>query len=204
MAALASDNFNRADTVGPDLGPNWTNVAVGGFAANGFQIVSNHAEPTTLGSDKLEFYSGAAWPSDHYSQAKVSVTGTTVDTGPGVTVRSVADATCYRVVVCQAASNNVKLARIITGSLTTLDTFTSTWADGDVLKLEIQGTRLRVFQNGVQLDVDVFDTAIAVGAAGISYSSTSTSASLDDWEGGVFSSAADDPPLRLMGASAGW
>ena len=199
MAVLATDDFNRANTTGPDLGANWTNVGAPFFADNGYQIVSNTAQPTTFGSDKLEYYSGASFPANQYSQAKVTVTGTTGGTGLGVSVRSSSAGTCYRVVVSKAVANNVVVGRVIAGVFATIDAFTATWVDGDVLKLEAQGTRLRVFQNGVQLDIDFFDTNIASGQPGIAYSSTTTAGSLDDWEGGTLSSAGDDPPQRILG-----
>jgi hypothetical protein len=50
---VPTDDFNRADRAGPDLGPTRSNVSAG-FAANGHQIVSKTAQPTTFGSDKLE------------------------------------------------------------------------------------------------------------------------------------------------------
>lgn len=204
MAALATDDFNRADTVGPDLGPNWTNVAAGGMAVNGFQIVSNAVAPTTTGSDKLEFYSGVAWPADQYSQAKVTVSGTGADAGVGVAVRCDTDGSQYRAVVNKAGANNVGIHRQIGASFLNLGTRTTTWVDGDALRIEVQGTTIRVYQNGAQLGADVTDTGLASGSAGIAYSSTTTSASMDDWEGGTFSLPSDNPPIGLLGRGAGW
>ena len=46
------------------------------------------------------------------------------------------------------------------------------------------GTKLQIFLNGTQVGADVTDNSIASGSAGIAYSSTATSAAIDDWEGG--------------------
>jgi hypothetical protein len=188
---LVTDDFNRANTVGPDLGTNWTNVAVNGFAANGFQIVSNAVAPTTLASDKLEFYSGATFASDQYVQAAVTVTATGT-AGPGVALRCGTDGTCYRVIVNKAATNNVILSRKNVGATTTLTNFTTTWVDGDTIRAELRGNVFRVFQNGTQLGSDVVDTKpLLNGPPGIVYSSTATSCSMDNWQ-------ADDITNQMM------
>lgn len=204
MAIIASDDFNRANTTGPDLGTNWTNVSSGGFAGNGFQIVSNHAEPTTLSSDKLEMYTGAVFPADQYAQAKLTVTGTSGSSGPGVAVRCGSDGTCYRATLSKAASDNLDVARFIAGAFTLVAHRTTTWVDGDTLRLEVQGTTLRVYQNGSQVGADMTDSGIASGAAGIAYTETATVAQVDDWEAGSLAAAADDPPIGFLGRGAGW
>jgi len=188
---MPSDDFNRADTTGPDLGANWTPISVGGFGAAGFQISSNVVVPaTSLSSDRMTYYSGIVFGPDHFSECAVTVTGTSGGSGLGPTVRSIADGSCYRVVVNKAVSNNVQLGRFVAGSFTTLDTVTSAWVDGDVLRLEVVGNRLRYFRNGTQLSIDEIDpTPLAGGAPGISYSSTVTSGSVDNWNGGDFPTA---------------
>ncbi len=204
---VATDNFNRANTVGPDLGPNWTNVFSGFFAANGYQIVSNAAAPTTLGSDKMEYYSGASFANDQYSQAKMTVSGTSGGTGPGVMVRCGTNGSGYRVTVDKAVANNIQIGRFDDSS--TFSTIglllTTTWVDGDVLRIEAQGNTIRAFQNGVQLGADIIDAVLTTGTPGIGYSSTATAASLDDWEGGAQSGGlGDNPPIGILGRGAGW
>lgn len=200
MAIIASDAFNRANTTGPDLGANWTNIAAGGFATNGFQIVSNHVEPTSLGSDKGAFWSGDVFPADQYSQVKVTVTGTGANAGVGPAVRMASDGTCYWAVVNKAASNNVVVGRKLAGTYATVGSGlrTTTWVDGDTLRLEVQGSTLRVYQNGVQLGADMTDTNIVSGPAGIAYSSSTTVAQVDDWEGGNFAAAGPGGTSNMM------
>lgn len=190
MAVIAQDDFNRANTTGPDLGPNWTNMGGGSFSTNGYQIVSSHAEPTTLTSDKMELYTGpGSFPNDQYAEAACTVTGTLAGSGPGVVVRGgdlPSNGSGYRLCVCKAASNNIELIRINAGStFTSLALRTTTWIDGDVLRLEVQGSTLRIFQNAVQLGAAVDDgSPLTSGLPGIAYSTTATVAAVDDWEGG--------------------
>lgn len=204
MPALATDDFNRADTVGPDLGINWTNVFAGAFASNGFQITSNVAVPTTLGSDKLEIYTGVTFPADQYAQAKITVTGTSAQTGPGPAVRGAVDGSCYRVVVNKRVADNVEIQKFVGATFSSLGLRTALWVDGDTLRIEAQGTSIRVHQNGAQLGASATDSALVSGFPGISYSSTSTTASVDDWEGGTFSVEADNSPIGFLGRGAGW
>ncbi len=200
--STAQDSFNRADA--GDLGANWTTVAGGSFSGTGYSIVSNAAQPTNFVSDKLVFYSAASFVNDQYAQAAVTVTGTNAGTGPGVAVRSASDATCYRVTASKAVANNIEVSKF-TPAFTSLGLRTVTWVDGDVLRIEVQGTTIRVYQNGVQLGADIIDSALTGGAAGVSYSSVATSGFLDNFDAGVASGGpGDDPPIGFLGRGAGW
>lgn len=185
MIAFKFDNFNRANE---NPMPNWLSTG------NNFVVVSNAAAPSTLGSDCMSVYDGGiTWPVDQYCQAKITVTGTLGGgRGPGVIVRGDASVnTNYRAVVDHAASNNVEVQRIVAGVYTQLATRTTTWVDGDVLRLEVTGTGasrvLKVFRNGTQLGANIADASGGIDAAnrpGLGYSSSETSASIDDWEAG--------------------
>ena len=191
LTALASDDFNRADNV--DLGTSW-DVTPGGDSR--FGIGGNAAVPSNFSVDCSESNNSIAWPSNQYAQAKVTVTGTDgVSSGIGIALRmSTSAMTYYRFVVDKAASNNVAIDKFIAGTFTTLARFTSAWTDGDVLQARAIGDRLEVYRNGTLLG-SVGDNSILTGRAGIAYSSNETSASLDDWEGGLVEiggSPADD------------
>jgi hypothetical protein len=193
-ATLATDNFNRADA---DVGANWASPA------NGWLIVSNVAVPETLGSDCIAAYdAGITWPADQYSQAKVTVTGTAGS--PGVVVRTTAATdTLYWAVVNHGASNNVEVGRKVSGAYTFIASRTTTWVDGDVLRLEVSGTGaariLKVFKNGTQLGANIADASggIDSGKPGIGYSSSATAASVDDWEGGSLTAASSVVPIIM-------
>lgn len=189
MVALASDNFNRANSTG--LGANWTKA--GDASIFRFDVVSNAAVPESLaGADSMAYYNAVTWPNDQYSQAKITVTGTGGGgSGPGVAVRvGITGLNWYRAVVDHAGSNNVSLSIMVGGAYSDIWLRNATFTDGDVLRLEVQGTTLRVKINGVQVGGDVTDSTFSTGNAGLAYSTSESAATLDDWEGGDFSGGA--------------
>lgn len=177
-AFKVTDNFNRADE--NPLAGSWST----GSGETAMKIVSNSATFTAAGSDASSYWNLETWSADQYSQAKLTVTGTTLDTGPGLVVRrSTSALTWYRVTVSKNATN-VALWKAVAGTYTNIWQRTATFTDGDTVRLEVKGTTLRVFINGVQVGADATDTAISTGKPGIAYSSSSTAATVDDWEAG--------------------
>jgi len=201
MPVLATDNFNRADTIGPDMGQGWVNVT-GYSADNGMQIVSNAVVPTTLASDKVELYTSASFKADQYAQADISVTGATSETGIGLALRGGFNGSYYRIVVNKG--DFIHISKFILGAFTSLAFRGTAWTDGDTLRVEVQGTTIRVYRNGIQQGADITDASIVSGYSGVAYSSTSTSASLDNWSAGSINTAADDAPIGFLGRGAGW
>ena len=185
MSVLASDPFTGT---GAGLGANWTQQT-------GIQAMDRSADtaiPNNLAADCGANYSAITWPDDQYSQAEISVTGTGNQTGIGIAVRMSDSArTFYWMVVCKAASNNVTITRFNAGTPSLLEQRTTTWVDGDIGKIQVSGQAtnitIKVFQNGSQLGADISDTSASglnAGRAGVAYSSTTTAASLNNWEGG--------------------
>ena len=177
-----SDDFNRGDNL--DLGSNWTVVT----AESTWKVLTNRAEPSGLGgSDCSEYWNPGGFSNDQFSQATVvSVTGGSVGgaEGVGVSVRiSTGAQTYYRVVINAAATSNVAITKMVAGTATHLAVITSAFSANDVLRLEADGSTLRAYKNGTFL-FGTTDTSIASGNAGISYSSVTTAAILDDWSSG--------------------
>src|SRR5205814_109515 len=139
MAILATDGFDRANA--NPIGAPWTTTS----GESAMQIVGNVATPSTLASDCGAYYSGITWPADHYSKAKLSVTGTAgSQAGARLKVRQASGAnTYYLLVVDHAATLNVALQKVIAGVFTTLTGFpvTQAWTDGDTWELWVVGTR---------------------------------------------------------------
>lgn len=181
---LASDDFNRADNA--DVGANWDQIT---GETQAMKIVSNTVQPTNASNDSGERYNAVTVPDDQWGQAAMTPVagGETTDEGIGIALRVAAGAnTYYTAVVHKAATNNVGVYKKVAGVYTHLATFTTAWADGDVLLFTAVGSQLRVYQNGVQIGVRVIDTSITSGAVGIKYSSSITGASLDNWSAGGF------------------
>jgi hypothetical protein len=195
MAVLATDAFTRANNA--DLGTAWdVSTGQGAFAISGNTAISNFV------GDAGESYNAITWPDDQYVQAAVTVTGGTTPgggAGLGVQARAATGAwTAYRLVVSTAVTNNIELAKFVAAGYTLLGQRTQAWTAGDTLRLEAQGTTLRVLRNGVQLGATFTDSGIASGRGGIVLSfGDSVAGSLDNFEGGDFGTPL--PPRLFIG-----
>ena len=189
MAALATDDFNRADAA--TLGANWTTIT----GETTWKIVSNQAQPTrpSGSGDHSNFYNAVTWPDDQYSQAKIvndSGSSAGSDEGGGLHVRAASAArTYYRCVMNDSgSSNNLGISKQVAGSYTNLGFRSQAFAANGILYFSVVGTTITVKWNGTQVGATFTDSSIASGSPGVSLSSNMTSVILDDWEGGDFSS----------------
>ena len=185
MVAYATDSFNRANE-NPMVG--WQDNTV---ANRGFQIVSNAATPDVLNGTCFALYVAGSirWQNDQYVQAKITVDGTTDNTGLGVIVRGTvgpitANETFYTVYVNKAATDNIRFIVFFLGTVTPIATRTTTWVDGDTLRLEAISTTFRIYQNGTQLGADITDSTLVAGLPGLFFNDPVTSCLADDWEAG--------------------
>jgi hypothetical protein len=188
----AKDSFDRANANPVDGA--WTTVT----SQTALQISSNKAIPANAANDCAAFYNALPFPNDQYAQAKVSTAAGAAGGGTGIgpMVRcSAADNTNYRVVITHGATNNITLGKFVASAFTEIWQRTVTFVDGDILRLEVQGTTLRVYVNGVQVGADATDSSIASGAAGIAYSSNLASCTADDWEAGELVSGGTSFPV---------
>lgn len=181
MTYTQTDNFDRANA--NPIGGNWVTVP----SNSAIQIVSNAATPSSLAADCSCIWTAiTSFPTDQYSQAAVTVTGTVGgNAGMGVIVRGSKTAnTYYRLCIDHAAASNVFLGKKVAGTSTAIWTRTQAFTDGDILRLEVRGNILRALLNGVAIGADVTDNSILGGYPGLHYSSTETAASADTWQAG--------------------
>ena len=186
MTALATDNFNRANSSG--LGTNWTQTE--NVGVNRLDVSSNAAtNANDGGSDASDFYNAVTWPNDQYSQADVTLNANPGDQdGPAVAVRMASAAVTYYRVVWTLGQTHLSIAKKVTGTYTLLTQPASgTLTNGDLLRAEAQGTTIRGALNG-SVSGSTTDSSISTGNAGLSYSSDGTGkvATWDNWEGGDF------------------
>lgn len=175
-----TDTFNRADA--GSLGANWAEFV------NGYKIVSNQADAVNAGSPgQRAYYIGAAAGTDQFSAATVGTglaTNGGFDTrvfvrlsGSGTTVNG------YELAWGDTRGTNVVIFRLDSGGETTLQTTSLTVAPGDVMRLEVEGSTLRAYQNGVQIGTNVTDANHTTGEVGIHGYFTGYDV-FDAWEGG--------------------
>lgn len=184
MAVLATDDFNRANENPLSGGGVWTTQT--GEAA--MAVVNNTCQRSS-NTDCASRYSGVTAPADQYAQATMTVTAGNFNDnrdGPALLVRMQSSTQeYYRGVMTDTSGGSI--VKRVAGVVTTLGTTTTNLINGATIRLEAQGTTLRLFQNGAQL-ISVTDAALSSGQFGIGYSSedSTDNASLDNWEGGDF------------------
>lgn len=196
-----SDDFNRANNA--DLGTNWDEILVT------FQIVSNQAQPGTLGSDCAEIWNADAFPADQFSQATIAaLTGGSAGSnmGIGTLVRGAVSGPDFYRCVCHNATggNNTDITKIDGGASTQLAFVDGgTWAVNDVFRSEAEGSVIRIKRGSTTIATGN-DSILTSGAAGVCYSSTMTAAALDDWSGGSLAVATITSPSSPSRRMISW
>jgi hypothetical protein len=172
--ASASDDFNRA---GPAIGANWTRPGASGFDIS----ASTVAIPQSIGSDCLAYYNATTFTDNQ--RVGVVFGGTSasgVGVGNGLAARY-SGGNYYRLVGCASGyelgvENGGSFTSITSGSGTT---FTA----ADLMELELVGSSLKMYKNGVQFGGNQTNSVLASGAnAGLFYSSAGTSSdTVNSW-----------------------
>lgn len=146
----------------------------------------------SIGSkDLFAFWSANTFNNDQYSQ--VRITGGLSSGAQYVQIIVRASGTgdgVYRNYLFytdgMAGAGHTEVAKNINGSQTTIRSFPTTFAAGDVMKISAVGTTITCYKNDVALG-SITDSSLPGGSAGVGvYGSTVT---VDDWEGGSLSTA---------------
>lgn len=178
---LASDNFQRGS-----LGANWTQASHGGMT-----IASNVAVPATTGAVDGASYNAITWPNDQYSEVTA---GTGFKAGAGANfifplcrVGGTPAAPTYYVAFVEN-SGTVFIEKTVAGTTTNLTNpaITITVNDGDVYRLEVVGTTITFYQNGIPIQSQT-DASITSGPAGMGSQAAATAslAPISLWAGGA-------------------
>jgi hypothetical protein len=204
MSILATDDFERPDNA--DLGANWTPLSDGVGGGDNFTIVSGAAKsPDTI--DSCEVYVSATWPDNQWSEVTLSATnanGQGAGVGPAVRCADTGTVTYYRFV---GNGSGWSLGFFSAGSHTEIATATTpTFAAGDRLYLEVQGTTLIAKKNTTNgeggTEVTTASTTtngnISTGKAGICHSTSDVTSAVGFWQGGDFGAAAESGTLGYI------
>jgi len=177
-----SDNFNRAN--GP-VGGNWTP-----FTVTDTPYIASNA----VGVERTAYDAGAIWNlrsfgNDQYSQCTVQ----NLSAAGGhncyaeIGVRSTSGFNGYWL-YCNGGTGagNFQLSKY--SDITTetrLQNFSTTVNAGDILKIQVVGTTIKVFVNGVQVGTDQSDATYTTGSPGFdSYTDSDLVKTIDNWKGG--------------------
>lgn len=186
--ATASDSFNRANET-PLVG-NWTSF--GGAGSAGWNLSGNIVVPSDTSQDELAMWNANSFGADQFSEGALTEASTSSGTGPGFFLRGTgtvyASWTGYRMAVNKGTTLTVEIGRTNSGSFSSLATFNvASWTSGDIWRYEIAGFVLKVYRNGSlvgSFDDSASGSKIASGQLGLFYSSTGSTPSIDNWNGG--------------------
>ncbi len=161
-----SDPFTRADAV--DLGANWDagyTVLAGAVSFTALRVASNQAENLTTSSDGIETVNAFTLPVGQWAQATLAtIVATTAQSDVNLLVRFSTPGAVGGYSACVASNYNNVSGVFRTGIKewgdSTGDPFIGTpsdvitWANGDVLSVEIIGTTITLYKNGVSQIVE--------------------------------------------------
>jgi uncharacterized protein YjdB len=96
-----------------------------------------------------------------------------------------------------AGAGHTEVAKNINGTQTTFKSFATTFAAGDIIKIDAVGSRITCYKNGVAIG-SVVDASITAGAPGVGVYGNGVR--VDDWEGGSLV-AAQPAPVAAVAVS---
>jgi hypothetical protein len=190
MGVLATDSFTRANG---QLGGNWTAVVV---SSGDGPVISSNAVTGVASQTRTARYTAVSAPANQYAQLLVSANYG----GPAVRMAGTANASMDGYVQ-EGGSDSHLIQRYDDGVPTTLQTLTNLTLP-KTLRLQIVGSILQAFVNGVQDGTDETDAVYATGDFGLEV--FSSAASVDDWEGGDFIPGVGALVLAGNTASLNW
>jgi hypothetical protein len=160
----ASDNFNRADS--HDVGANWTQQLADSGSGCNLAVVGNQAAIDVAAKAAAAFYNAISFANDQWASCRIFSQGGSFLGGPMVRSSGALSTSFTNYEAYISSITNLRFSKHINGTPTTLLNITGSFADGDVIRLEVSGQTLRAYQNGVLLGTFV-DASIASGSPGI-------------------------------------
>jgi hypothetical protein len=154
-----SDNFNRADG---SPGAGWVQVS------GTWSIVSNQLSPGAAGGTIVIRAATAMATSDHSAQVTIAAT---TSASQGVWCRG--DATLSQGYLWRNNGTSWSLFSVVGGTFTSIGTYSAAAAAGDIAKIQVIGSTIKGFVNGVER-LSVVNSAVTTGTAvGVRSDSTS-------------------------------
>lgn len=198
MSVLATDDFAGTGALSASWSGNDNDSTT--MSRSGGICISDDAA-----SDSSYRWNAASWPADQWSEATLgNVSAAGLGTGYGVYLRIDPSSTLsggrsgYRVV---ADGNGYERLKFVANVGTVLESSTgTTFATGDVLYVEMQGSASVFKKNGSSFGTPASDSAISTGSAGIGHSSTTAGGEgIASWQGGDFLAGTPTGRMRARG-----
>lgn len=177
LAGGASDDFNRANET-PIAAP-WTKNGPG----SNFNLTSNRMVKPSNGDDVCYYYSGAASSADQYTEFQITTFAGTSDCGPAVRIGTGATANYY---VASYYTGGKVFYKYVSGSFSSISSFTDTETVNDYYRLAITGSSLTLYRDSsspaTTSRATASDSSITSGQPGVN--SYDPGLEIDNWNGG--------------------
>jgi hypothetical protein len=170
--AIFQDTFTTGSNVDlashtPDVGTSWTKLW-GSNALEGLNAVAATGRATgTLGASQGAIYTAnATYPSADYSVEATYIAALTGDDTAYLLARCTDQENFYAVYL-MAGTGNTRIYKKVAGTFTALGSGFNGPAANDVIKLEVIGSNIKVYYNGVQQQAVTDSDLTATGKAGL-------------------------------------
>lgn len=177
MATFA-DDFNRANST--DLGAGWVEVS------GDWSVSSNQLSPGSAGGVVILRAATAMATNDHSVQVTIAAT---TAASHGVWARGNSSGSLTSGYLWRNDGSAWNLFSVVGGSFTSIASYAAAAVAGDVAKLQVVGSAITAYVNGVQR-ASVTDTAVAAGTSVGIRSESSAAIKFDDFSAADFSSGA--------------
>lgn len=185
MALPASDTFTGADgTALTTYSANWT------INTGSFLLISNALRANVSGGFSLARWSADVFPNDQKAQVDyVPAAGSNGAIGPAVRISTAGATSCYGL---YTDTSNLRFFRLDAGSYSEFAT-TTPLVFGDVMRIEAEGSTIRVYVNGV-LWTSTTDSTYSAGSGGIAAFADFSYRRVDNFSAGALTVATYAPP----------
>lgn len=171
---MASDSFTRANET--PLASPWVKQV-----GSNLNLVSNAVQSAAAGNT-LWYYSGATSSADHYSQAQASLVPSR-DWAPACRIAGAGHASVAEGYILSPFGSAGSIDKFVNGSFSNIaSNVLVSPADGQVLRLEVEGTTLRPYQDGVARNTAT-DTSLTVNGNGPGLFVYEPGGAIDNWSG---------------------
>jgi len=167
-----TDNFTDTDTTllhnhVPDVGTSWTRLWASDANTDFVINASNQCKGDNDVNDGVMYTADASYPSADYDITMTMVTNAATNTSPLFMLVRVQNQENMYAVAIENEPSESSLYKKVTGTWTPLGVAFSKPANGSVCKLEIIGSTLKFYDDGVEIATATDSDITAAGKAGI-------------------------------------
>lgn len=201
MALPATDGFNGTDGQAlTTYSANWS------LNAGDFAIYTPGGEtdlrPNGVSAECAARWNADVFGNDQYAQAVLTDLSSGGGIAVGLAVRcDTGGAASYYAYYTDTTISYI--SKSILGTVTQIGANRAVPAIGSVLRLEVIGTSITIYDDGVAMGITETDSALTSGSAGVSGFGSANFNRIDSWEGGNLSGGGGGPTTPVPGEDDG-